>query len=247
MAMKNNNVIDMQSAYHGEFGSLRKQFCIDFTGNKQISLRRIDDEIVKLIAAVGTKITCRKGCPACCVLYIQANVQECEAIAYHLYENQRLLDSFIQKYEKWRIRIRQLGGAFALCEQILHHDPKLLISKDDQAAMLEVLKRYQEQNIPCSFLEEGACSIHAVRPYVCANHYVTTPEIWCRAENWCNPSYPHRPKIYMTDIDELDERKYYPQDLDKPVIGFMPTMVYRILTEGFSYLSEITGRDIITT
>jgi hypothetical protein len=84
--------------------------------------------------------------------------------------------------------------------------------------------------------------IHEVRPYVCANHLVTTPASWCRAENWCDPDAPHHPRIYMTAIDELYETVFYPQNLAKPVVGFMPTMVYRIMTEGDRYIRRLTGQ-----
>jgi hypothetical protein len=70
---------------------------------------------------------------------------------------------------------------------------------------------------------------------------VTTPAEWCRAENWCNPGFPNRPKIYMTSIDDLYDCSFYQGSLGRPVIGFMPTTVYRILTGGLEYVSELTG------
>ena len=39
--------------------------------------------------------------------------------------------------------------------------------------------QYFAQQIPCPFLEEGACSIHPVRPLSCREFLVTSPAIHC--------------------------------------------------------------------
>lgn len=239
--MENRQIIARGQAYAGESGELRKQYCIRFTRHKQESFRRINEEIFAQVTARGETITCRKGCPVCCVAYIEANLQECEAIAWYLYEHHTVLDSFITRYGEWRRRLNQTGGPFAIAERILHINLEQKISGGEQAALLEVLKHYQEQKIPCSFLDQGACLIHEVRPYVCANHFVTTPESWCNMENWQDPASPKRPRIYMTVIDELYDTGFYQGNMVKPVIGFMPAMVYRILTEGWQYIKEATG------
>jgi Fe-S-cluster containining protein len=239
--MSQYTVISTEKAYHGEIGIQRRKFCTNFINQKKATFHRIERDIFAQIEAHGETVTCRKGCPVCCVLYIEANIQECEAISYYLYENRQVLNSFIKRYELWRDKMKQLGGSFALCERILHQPTGKQLSNNDMSEMLFVLKKYQEQNIPCSFLDNGACSIHEVRPYVCANHFVSTPAEWCRTENWCNPAFPDRPKIYMTTIDEIDDLFFYKGNLAKPVIGFMPTMAYRILTEGLDYIAEATG------
>ena len=142
--------------------------------------------------------------------------------------------------------MRSLGGAFALCEDILHRNGQERLSQVDQAMLLKALASYQQQNMPCSFLDGGECSIYEVRPYVCANHYVTTPEAWCQAENWCNPDFPNRPRIYMTELEEIDDRSFYLGNLSRPVISFFQTTVYRILTGGMPYVAEMAGFETLT-
>ncbi len=238
--MRKSVFIDAATAYGGEMGQLRKYFCVGFIAQKKGSLQRIEDEIFTQVARRGETITCRKGCPVCCVAYIEANIQECEAIAFYLYESPVLLDSFITRYQKWRRRMRRINSSFARCEAILHRVPGYQITGEDQAVLLGVLKNYQQQAIPCSFLEGGACTIHEVRPYVCANHFVTTPAAWCRVANRDGPVSPNRAEIYMTNIDELYDTTFYVRQLEKPVVGFMPAMVYRILTEGTGYIEKLT-------
>lgn len=239
--MYHHIIIDRKQAFSGNIGKQREEFCAGFSRRKQESFRRIESEISDKIFARGETTTCRKGCSVCCVLYIEANIQECEAIAYYLYEHPQVLNSFLDRYERWREIIRGLGSPFSLCDRILHQRSQEKLTGSDQTALLSVLRRYQEQNIPCSFLDDRVCSIYEVRPYVCANHFVTTPEAWCRSENWCNSTFPSRPKIYMTTIDEINDFSFYHRSLGKPVMGFMPTTVYRILTEGLNYIADATG------
>lgn len=244
--MSQNEVVNTGKVYCGEIGVLRKNFCINFINQKKATFHRIEREIFARIEAHGETVTCRKGCPVCCVLYIEANIQECEAISYYLYENRSVLSAFLGRYKLWREKMRLLGGPFVLCERVLHQPGNIPLSENDYSNMLLALQRYQEQDISCSFLDNGACSIHEVRPYVCANHFVTSPAEWCRSDNWCNPAFPDRPKIYMTTIDEIDDCSFYQGKLARPVIGFMPTMVYRILTEGLDYITEATGSVFIS-
>ena len=132
--------------------------------------------------------------------------------------------------------MRLSGDIFYGCEQAL--DDKRIVGYDtsSQQALADTLLFYKMQNTPCPFLYSGICTIYEVRPYTCANHYVTTPA------PWCNPLNPEQPKIYKTMIDdEFSDLSFYPRDLDKPSIIFMPLAVHGILKGGFSSLSDITG------
>jgi Fe-S-cluster containining protein len=233
--------IDKDHAYAGEIGRQRREFCVGYGRRKQESYARIQRDIFAQIEAKHGSITCHKGCSCCCVLYVEADIQECEAIAYFLYEHPEIMAAFGSRYEAWRQRMRRLGNPFARCEEILHQHREGRLSQGDQAMLLDALLLYQEQDIPCAFLDEGACSIYGVRPYACANHYVTSPADWCRAVNWCNPAFPNRPDVYMTTLDEIYDRSFYHQALVKPVISFLPTTVFRILTEGLGYVAHLTG------
>jgi Fe-S-cluster containining protein len=239
--MNELDIIPAGEAYAGRIGKEREEFCVGFTSQKQHVFRRIQSDIFKQIQANGEVISCHKGCSVCCVLYVEAEVQECEAIVYHLYRNPGTMDHFLRQYGAWRKRMRQLGAPFARSEEILHQHKQERPGQSDQKTLLQALASYHEQDMPCSFLDAGACSIYAVRPYACVNHYVTTPAEWCQARNWCNPDFPNRPKIRMTNIDDLYDCSFYHGNLGRPVIGFMQTMVYRILTGGLEYVSELTG------
>ena len=226
--------------YAGMVGRAREEFCARFIEKKQEVFRRIRNDVMAQISPEGAAVTCHKGCSVCCVQYVEAAIQECEAIAYYLHSNAGALAYFLQKHDDWRGRMRDLGNPFARCEEILHMHGQVELSHADRAALMDSLVRYHEQDIPCSFLDNGACSIYEVRPYVCANHYVTTPEEWCRARTHRESDDPYRPRIYMTSIDEIYDRSFYHGNLSKPVVVFMPTTVYRIVTGGLEYVAELT-------
>ncbi len=235
------DIITADAAYAGRIGEQRQRFCYLFSQKKQEALHAIEGEIFAKIAGNGEISTCRKGCSVCCVLFIEASIQECEGIVYSLYRSPEILSQFLRRYEDWRLQMRLRGDPFERCDEILHGQPDGDLSQSDQETLLRALASYHRQNINCPFLDRGACSIYEVRPYACSNHYVTTPAEWCAAENWCNPGFPHRPKIYMTDTERLYDLAFYHRDLGKPVVSFVPTTVYRILTEGLDYIARLTG------
>ncbi len=234
-------VIERDRAYAGEVGRQRQEFCLGYARRKQETFRRVQRDILEQIEAKGDTITCHKGCSHCCCLYVEAGIQECESIVCFLHQNPEIMTAFGRRYHAWRKRMRGLGNPFARCEEVLHQHREGRLSQADQGMLLEALLLYQEQDIPCVFLSGGACSIYEVRPYVCVNHYVTSPADWCRAVNWCDPAFSDRPEIYMTTIDEIYDCSFYHQPLSRPVIGFLPTTVYRILTEGLEYVAHLTG------
>ena len=132
--------------------------------------------------------------------------------------------------------MRQSGNIFKRCEQALNDKRNAGYDTSTQQALADALLFYKMQNTPCPFLFSGICTIYEVRPYTCANHYVTTPALWC------NPLNPNQPRIHKTMIDdELLDLAFYPKNLDKPSIMFMPLAVHEILKGGFSSLSNITG------
>jgi Fe-S-cluster containining protein len=233
-----------ESAYAGEIGSRREQFCLDYTSAKQEVFSRLQNEIFARIEADGGRVTCRQGCSACCIQYIEADIQECEAIVYYLCQRPPLMKGFLGRYEEWRSALRRLGGPFARCEELIHRQGGFDLTADDQSLLLKAMSTYHEQGIPCPFLSGDACSIHEVRPYVCLNHYVTTPSEWCREKDWYAADPSRRPRIYMTSLDHVHGLEFYLGALSRPVICFMPTTVYRILNEGLEYVVALTGPDI---
>jgi Fe-S-cluster containining protein len=129
---------------------------------------------VKVVEEQGQKISCKKGCSACCRQL--APIAETEArhirnIVEALPEPRRTV--IRTRFAEASQRLEKTG----LLEQLRHADQ--LTEGDRRALGL----KYFAQGIPCPFLEEGTCSIYADRPIACREYLVTSP-----AENCTQPT-----------------------------------------------------------
>ncbi|HXG17834.1 MAG TPA: YkgJ family cysteine cluster protein [Methylomirabilota bacterium] len=129
---------------------------------------------VKVVEEQGQKISCKKGCSACCRQL--APIAETEArhirnIVEALAEPRRTV--IRTRFAEACQRLEKAG----LLEQLRHADQ--LTEGDRRALGL----KYFAQGIPCPFLEDGACSIYADRPIACREYLVTSP-----AENCTQPT-----------------------------------------------------------
>ena len=154
--------------------------------------------------AKGFTISCRKGCGACC----RQLVPICEVEAESLRELVEALPeprrtAIIERFERARERLAdaRLLDTLRAPERVCAGDADLLGGA------------YFALGIPCPFLEDESCSIHAQRPLACREYLVTTPAIHC-----ANPSDAtvHRvpmPALVSRAIRRIDEdtpRDYEP-------------------------------------
>lgn len=215
-------------AYKGQIGRRREAFCL-----QQIRLKRhIISQIEKTLAAsesqTGAEVSCTKGCSACCSMYIEASIQECEAIVYYLYHHDGALAAFLQAYPAWRSALRQRGDIFKGRNRFWEPpaDAASAVTLWQEFAQAE--DRYFEQGIPCPFLSSDECTIYEVRPYVCASYAVCSPPEFCR------PRSSGRPRVIKAIPHGVrtDRSFYHPPQLPEYVLSTMQIMVYEILKSG---------------
>jgi Fe-S-cluster containining protein len=238
--------INREIAYKGRIGVQRKNFCANYIVRKRTILDETTEAQHKETQARVERITCTKGCFFCCLLHVEATIQECEAIVYYLYQNEDALNSFLKNYHRWRSRIRENGDLFKELGELSREvftfqfeDGEIgadYIQKK-QEAFSQAQALYARQNISCPFLNNGLCSIYEVRPYNCAGFYSTTPP------EWCDPSNPYEPKIYRSKLpgEVILDLTFYQKPLKTPVFTFMPISIYEIFNGGYGYLSTIPG------
>jgi Fe-S-cluster containining protein len=130
----------------------------------------IVDAAVDDAKASGYTISCRKGCGACCRQVVPISDVEAESI-------RRLVDALpeprrrtiVERFERARQALADAG----LLET-------LRASQRVPAGDAEALGiAYFALGIPCPFLEDESCSIHAERPLACREYLVTTPAANC--------------------------------------------------------------------
>lgn len=229
--------INPRLTYDGKIGRMREDFCADFIKRKQEIFPEITKAQAEAVMLTGESITCGKGCWFCCTQYVDASIQESEAIVYYLSRNGKALQSFLQDYPEWRERVRDAGDSF---EKIIHRwekgpDGKWRDRKSVQGG-LAAMYAYATANIPCPFLADGICSIYYVRPYNCAGCYATTPA------ELCQPLNRSKAKIHTSVPPRIvDDTAFYFENLAQPVQSLMPVTVHKILTRGLEAVRELTG------
>jgi Fe-S-cluster containining protein len=128
------------------------------------------EDAVRRVAAEGGKVSCKKGCAACCRYLVHVSESE----AHYLYEMVERLPE--PHHSRVRERFAEAGRRL------------------QQAGFLETLRQfpmwtgreihergqvYHNLQIPCPFLEEESCSVYADRPIACREYLVTSPPEYC--------------------------------------------------------------------
>lgn len=123
------------------------------------------------VEAGGEKISCKKGCAACC----RQAVPLSEAEAFYIAELVENMDEsrraeIKSRFEKACERLHELDW-FERMENFADLTPK-----ERETLVME----HFYENIECPFLENESCSIHSDRPLACREYLVTSPAENCR-------------------------------------------------------------------
>lgn len=122
--------------------------------------------------AQGRSITCRKGCNACCRAQpVPVTPAETLAVA-------RLVQA-MPPARQARVRARFADGVARLQQAGLFHTQLRDEPTTSPQQALAVAATYFSLGLACPFLDDGACSIHADRPFVCRQYLVTSPATLC--------------------------------------------------------------------
>jgi Fe-S-cluster containining protein len=123
---------------------------------------------------LGRKISCQKGCGACCSQPVPLAEMEAYPIA-ELVENmpEPRRSEIKQKFEDACAHFREIGW-FDRLEECPTASPE---------TQEKVVMEYFHEGVSCPFLEDQSCSIHQDRPLACREYLVTSP-----AENCSRPT-----------------------------------------------------------
>ncbi|MDP2917575.1 MAG: SEC-C metal-binding domain-containing protein [Dehalococcoidia bacterium] len=225
--------INRDIAYRGRIGQMRKKYSILFIEAKKKNISTLEEAQAKAAVERNQVISCQKGCHYCCSAYVEATLQECEAIVYHLYENSEILKAFLGKYPKWREDVRKNGDLYKQCGRFW----KMKITPENARNLKKQCddenQKYYEQNICCPFLNQDLCSIYKVRPYMCVALTSVSPQEYCRPNSSNEPV-----TIKALSQDLLLDCSFYYGKLESPVVTFMPITVYEILKSGTFFFSQ---------
>lgn len=140
-------------------------------------LRRLDDGAVELAVAkvereTGERVTCAKGCSACC------RAQPVPVTPVEAYALWRLVEA-LPEPRRSEVRGRFAAHAAALegaglADRYLER-PQAIRQED----ALPLARAYVTLRLDCPFLTDDACGIYADRPFVCRQFLVTSPPALC--------------------------------------------------------------------
>jgi|KBSSwiStaDraftv2_1062776.scaffolds.fasta_scaffold55792_2 Fe-S-cluster containining protein len=179
------------------------------------ALREIDDQLIEATVArheaTGKRISCAKGCSACCrVQPVPVTPPEAFALA-------QLVDA-LPEPRRTAVRSASAAAVERLHEAGLYmvymrRDPEMT-----RAAAMAVARRYATLSLACPFLLDDACSIYAERPFVCRQYLVTSAPELCKAP-LDNPVRPIKaPAAFATAMLQVAEQLLGPPQYTVPLI-----------------------------
>jgi Fe-S-cluster containining protein len=121
----------------------------------------------------GKTVSCTKGCSACC------RAQPVPVTPPEAYALWKLVESLPEQQReemrrRFADRVSKLEAA-GLKSTFLREE-----QLDTAEAARSAVDRYVALGLVCPFLEEDACSIHPVRPFVCRQYLVTSSPELCK-------------------------------------------------------------------
>ena len=146
-------------------------------------------------AATGKKISCKKGCGACCRQLVPISESEARWI-------QDLVDHLpVEKQSQIRTRFAEARSRLTetgLLEKLLD------LESWGEGEGASIAMSYFRLGIACPFLEDEACFIHPFRPLKCREYLVTSPAENCRQPTSSNIKMVDLPFQMWTALARLE-------------------------------------------
>ncbi len=146
---------------------------------------------IKAVEESGKKISCKKGCAACCRQLVAISVVEAQSLAELVAAMPPERQAVIRA--RFDLAVRRLEDDALLDRNETRGDraPRIKDCGSREASLQELAWRYFRLQIPCPFLENESCSIYADRPMVCREYHVTSPAERCA-------------KLFEQPVDRVD-------------------------------------------
>lgn len=140
--------------------------------------RRVSLRVIAHEEAQGRRVSCSKGCGACCRQLVPVSTLEARMVSRYV--------AAMEPARRDAVRARFAAARARMVEAGLlgRDDPPGTVTfrsteRDPKRAWLEVSKKYFSLKIPCPFLEDESCSIHGRAPMVCGEFNVSSPPELC--------------------------------------------------------------------
>ncbi len=220
----------------GPHGSWRTGFCRKYLVLLEKVQKNTYNSLLDSLSSTEQQISCRKGCTYCCYHYVTVSLAQGIAIVDYLYKRKDLLKGFLDRYEVWREQAELIAADI---DRVRNQAMSSSVPVERVLARTRPMStRYLEMNVLCPFLVEDKCSIYQVRPLSCSGHYSVSPVKWCAPGSLQNPDIHHEMPADqdLIELMQLADPRLVLYELT------LPTMVYRLLTEGSSVLMKESAK-----
>ena len=149
------------------------------------------------VERAGKRVSCEKGCGACCRQLVAISLVEARALAKLVADMPEPRQSEIrERFSAAARRLAQIGA------------PEGDISGDQVSAQSPLVESDHQRlgaawfslQIACPFLENESCSIYESRPLVCREYQVTSPSEGCS-------------RLYRTPVERIEMSVHLVQSL----------------------------------
>jgi len=128
----------------------------------------VTEVAVAKVEQQGRRVSCAKGCAACCRQMVPITPTEARQLA-------AVVDAMPpDRAATLRERFANTRATMAAVDLPPRGHPDT-----DKAAYRAFGLAWIAQSVPCPFLEDESCSIHPLRPLVCREYLVTSPPAAC--------------------------------------------------------------------
>jgi Fe-S-cluster containining protein len=150
---------------------------------------------VDVAEANGEKISCAKGCGACCRQLVPISAIEARRLRLLIQNMPAGRRAVLRaRFAAARVKLEQAGLLETLTE------PR----EASDAQIQELGHAYFAQGIACPFLEDESCSIHPERPIACREYLVTSPPEHCAHPSAENISLVKMPAAVARTVRNLE-------------------------------------------
>ncbi len=125
------------------------------------------ERVERRAAAAGQRVSCHKGCGACCRQAASISPSEARGLA-------RLVAALPPA------RRSVIEARFAAARAATAPVLAAALADTESAGTEKFGLAYLALGIACPFLEDESCSIYADRPMICREHLVSSPPVECR-------------------------------------------------------------------
>ena len=214
-----------RKAHQGDAGVWRKEFSRQYRQELEHIFEEIRAETRPVFNSLEEGITCRKGCGTCCSQFVSVPVSHAVLITEYLYASERAMSIFLRGFDNWLHAIEDNPQATLVLNSLEEYTSSASAVKHYPQ---ELCAAYHALDIPCPFLDRGQCSIHAVRPVVCAAYFSVSPPEYCRSDSQ-TPATILEVKPSEANLRRLAE-------LTDPRLSLhqesLAKLVYKLLTNG---------------